>query len=61
MPREKGEGVVTDLVGNNMKGLGTKFTKMTHGAELFIEGQPSLKIARVISEVEAEVEGKNIV
>jgi len=38
--KENGPGVITDLVGGILKGDKTKFSKLTAGTSLFLEGLP---------------------
>ena len=38
-----------------MKGKGTKFTRLTEGTSIFIDGLPKLNVKRIISDTELEI------
>ena len=56
--QQKGPGKLTDLSEGKLTGNGTKFTKLTEGTTLHIDGPIQLKIKHIISDTEAEVQGE---
>lgn len=53
--REIGAGRLVELEDKKLKGKGTKFTQLTEGTSIYIQGLPELKIKTIISDTELEV------
>jgi hypothetical protein len=47
----KGQGVLVSLRASHLTGKDTKFTKLTEGTSIHMEGAPVLKIKSILSDI----------